>query len=468
MSETDARKPKGSRTLDRSVSFRKRASLALRLPNFDKPEIIQTSRKESSASLIQNSTDIPDSIVSILLETIVFMSSRIEETACAFLEKHEEIKTYVKESIVPVQPLPASTLHELGGGGAFMHLVNILQTLPEPLLTYRLYPEFMTCGSVDEDDNEYQLCLLRSLVYLLPRNTLNVTGRLFAFFYQMCSRVKDVLPELIGSYFGCLLLSTYGGVKMVEENHASAAVSLLVEHYSTIFVNDGMGKDLVCQKTQDHCYVLYSSKKYAALLLLDPYYWQQDPSLQRLIFIFLDYFTTPAEILQYLVSYYGSEEDEEQKKKKNSSAPSTPRAEKRMARRVSEKRMQRQISKKLSVKLLGLIDPDAFCEMETPPHPPPLPDAGSPPPPPPPPRVLTLSHPSLPLSLRPLSLQTHCGSQLGILIPYRTHLCWRADRLTTFLRHLSQHQEMRAMRTSSGLTWASQRRWGRERQAARL
>jgi hypothetical protein len=110
-------------------------------------------------------------------------------------------------------------------------------------------------------------------------------------------------------------------------------IRVITELYSRFFVNSGTG-DPVCQKQGQNTLVLYASVPYTVLLLQDPYYWQQDPSFQRIVFTFHSYFTSATDLLKMLLENYGYETKMEREKQRIS-APSSPRDEKKMTKSLS-------------------------------------------------------------------------------------------------------------------------------------
>jgi hypothetical protein len=120
------------------------------------------------------------------------------------------------------------------------------------------------------------------------------------------------------------------GTKFEHVKAAQECVRVITELYSRLFVNSGTG-DPVCQKQGQNTLVLYASVPNTILLLQDPYYWQQDPSFQRIVFTFHSYFTTATELLVMLMDTYGYDSKME-KLKHRTSAPSSPRDEKKMTK----------------------------------------------------------------------------------------------------------------------------------------
>ena len=136
----------------------------------------------------------------------------------------------------------------------------------------------------------------------------------------------------------CMKYLLYLGTKFEHIKPAQECVRVITEWYSRLFVNSGTG-DPVCQKKGPSTLVLYASVPYTILLLQDPYYWQQDPSFQRIVFRFHSYFTSSIELLHMLMEGYGYEakmererERERETEKERHSGPLSPRDEKIMVK----------------------------------------------------------------------------------------------------------------------------------------
>ncbi len=175
--------------------------------------------------------DIPEETMQKIIEIVVFLSSRIDEsgnynstenrlvtlnycfTAEALqkrIESCDHSDPLSNLSLLPDLESPdRQSLKTIGTDGAVTSLFRFFQQLEEPLFTLNLYSDFILSGGATPDPL-YQECILRSLVNLLPPNTFRVCERLFSFFFQLMFREK-MSSAVLGKYFGPIFISTYGG-----------------------------------------------------------------------------------------------------------------------------------------------------------------------------------------------------------------------------------------------------------------
>ncbi|KAA0198915.1 hypothetical protein HAZT_HAZT010778 [Hyalella azteca] len=123
-----------------------------------------------------------------------------------------------------------------------------LRQLPEPLFTFRLYPDFIRIAkdfpansSADANNNEAIVEQLKEVISQIPAHFKNSLAELMLHLNRVAANhdVNNMPPSNLGIVFGPTLLRTAEGSaslsSLVDTVHQTRAVELLVEHAPSLF-----------------------------------------------------------------------------------------------------------------------------------------------------------------------------------------------------------------------------------------
>lgn len=117
-------------------------------------------------------------------------------------------------------------------------LKQYLQGLPEPILTNRLYPRFITVSKIS--DIELQLTYLSSLVNTLPHSHLDLLRYLVGFLQKVVEHEEQnkMTMQNLSIVFGPILMQTNSDDPKIMMEHANLVTSitgLLLNNSNKIF-----------------------------------------------------------------------------------------------------------------------------------------------------------------------------------------------------------------------------------------
>jgi hypothetical protein len=221
-------------------------------------------------------------------------------------------------------------------------LKQYLLELPEPLLAFNLYDDFIAlagnwhlfvsfilfvcCNTyvVDITETKVKIKLLRSLVFALPAHHIMVLDYLLRFFYRV-STMPDIYAAVsprpgsnmstqsklssasLGTLFGSSILRTK--LNKSQEGLTSSAtvaasvVTFMIDNWNQIFILVESGMHL--ERVNDRFIVNAANTDSTVCKLVDPFH--KDPDFVGVVLLTYSYFTDACGLLKQMITFYKAE-----------------------------------------------------------------------------------------------------------------------------------------------------------------